>query len=255
MSRRLRVESRGAVRVLTLDRPEARNAFDARLYRELREALAAAKADDGVRVVIVTGAGSAFTAGQDLAEMAVPPQSKEEAAAPPPFAECMAELVDFDKPLLAAVNGVGVGLGLTILLHCDVVHVARGAALRVPFVSLGVVPEAASSYLLPLVVGAQRAAEVLFTGDWVSSREAVEMGLALRELPGEELLPRTLALAERIAEHPLGALRDTKRLLRAPHREEIRAARAREDEVFARRIGSPENVEAIRKFFAERRRA
>jgi enoyl-CoA hydratase/carnithine racemase len=161
-------------------------------------------------------------------------------------------VISFDKPLLAAVNGVGVGLGLTILLHCDVVYIAKGARLRVPFVSLGVVPEAASSYLLPRRVGAQAAAEILFTADWIRSERAVEIGLAARELPREQLLPEMHALAERIAQHPLGSLRHTKRLVRAGETDAIRAARAREDEAFRERIGSPENLEAIRSFFAKR---
>jgi enoyl-CoA hydratase/carnithine racemase len=164
----------------------------------------------------------------------------------------MERVITFDKPLLAAVNGVGVGLGLTILLHCDIVYIARGAKLKVPFVSLGVVPEAASSYLLPLRVGPQHAAEIFFAADWVSSSQAVEIGLAVRELPPEALLSATRELAARIAVHPLGALRHTKRLVRASMVDGVRAARAREDEAFAERIGSPENLEAIRAFFEKR---
>ena len=164
----------------------------------------------------------------------------------------MEQVIEFDKPLLAAVNGVGVGLGLTILLHCDLVYVAEGARLRVPFVSLGVVPEAASSYLLPLVVGPQHAAEIFFTADWVSSARAVEIGLAVRELPPDELMPAVHEQAAKIAAHPLGALRHTKRLVRVCRLEAVRAARAREDAAFRERIGTPENVEAIRAFFEKR---
>jgi enoyl-CoA hydratase/carnithine racemase len=123
----------------------------------------------------------------------------------------------------------------------------------VPFVPLGVVPEAASSYLLPLRVGHQHAMEILFTADWVSSARAVEIGLAQRELPPGELLPAVHALAARIAEQPLGALRHTKQLVMAPRLEAIRAAREREDAAFEQRIGSEENVEAIKAFFAKRK--
>ncbi len=241
-------ETQGAVRTLVLNRPEARNAFDNRLYRDLTEALTAAADDDGVRAVVLTGAGSAFTAGQDLSEMARAAQSSEHG-----FPACIERVACFDKPLLAAVNGVGVGLGLTILLHCDVVYIAQGARLRAPFVALGVVPEAASSYLLPRVVGDQRAAEIFFTGDWITSARAVEIGVATRELPPDVLLPALRELAARIAGHPLGALRDTKRLLLATRADAVRAARAREDEVFQRRLGSPENLDAIRDFFAQRK--
>jgi len=244
----LREETEGRVRVLTLNRPQARNAFDNALYAALGDGLCRARDDDAVRAAVLTGAPGAFSAGQDLSQMTATPEGG------PGFPACIEEVIAFDKPLLAAVNGVGVGLGLTILLHCDVVHVAEGARLRVPFVELGVVPEAASSYLLPLVVGAQPAAEILFTGDWIASADAVALGLARRELPPEKLLPETLALAARMAGHPLGGLRETKRLLRAPHREAVRAARDREDRAFAERIGSPENAEAIRRFFERRRR-
>jgi len=247
----LREETRDGVRTLILDRPEARNAFNAQLYRSLKQALDRAADDDAVKVVILTGAGDAFTAGQDLAEMAQPAAGAT--GGEHPFGACLDRVISFDKPLLAAVNGVGVGLGLTILLHCDVVYIAKGARLRVPFVSLGVVPEAASSYLLPLRVGAQAAAEILFTADWVSSERAVEIGLAARELPREQLLPEMHALATRIAQHPIGSLRHTKRLVRACDMDAIRAARAREDDAFRERIGSPENLEAIRNFFAKRR--
>ena len=245
-------ETRGGVRTLTMNRPAARNAFNSRQWGELRDALGDAAGDDGVRVVILTGAGDAFTAGQDLSEMAVPAGPQQGDAGDHPFASCMKALIAFDKPLLAAVNGVGVGFGLTVLLHCDVVYIARGARLRVPFVSLGVVPEAASSYLLPLRVGHQHAAEILFSAGWVSSDQAVEVGLALRELPPAELLPAIHELAERIAVHPLGSLRHTKRLVQAAHGDAIQAARAREDEAFVQRVGSPENVEAVRAFFEKR---
>jgi enoyl-CoA hydratase/carnithine racemase len=138
----LREETQDFVRTLVFDRPEARNAFDAQQYRLLTGALDRAADDDLVKVVILTGAGEAFTAGQDLAEMALPAAGAT--GGEHPFGACLDRVIGFDKPLLAAVNGVGVGLGLTILLHCDVVFIAKGARLRVPFVSLGVVPEAAS---------------------------------------------------------------------------------------------------------------
>lgn len=246
----LREATENGVRTLTFDRPEARNAFDARQYRLLRDALDRAADDDAVKVVILTGAGRAFTAGQDLAEMAQPAAGA--VGGEHPFGACLDRVVDFDKPLLAAVNGVGVGLGLTLLLHCDVVYIARGARLRVPFVSLGVVPEAASSYLLPLRVGHQAAAEILYTADWVDSARAVEIGLAARELEPERLLPELGALAARIAQHPIGSLRHTKRLVRECERDAIRAARAREDQAFRERIGTPENLAAIRAFFAKK---
>jgi len=235
------------VLLLTLNRPERKNAFDETMWREARDALADALADDAVRAVIVTGAGEAFSAGQDLGQMAARPDDE-----PPGFPGFMDRLTAFDKPLLAAVNGVGVGIGLTMLLHCDVVWMAEQARLRAPFVPLGVVPEAASSYLLPLQLGHQRAAEMLFVAEWIDARRAVELGIATRVVPRAQLLPEMRALAMRLAAQPLGALRWTKRTLLAVRADGIRAARRREDAAFAVRIGSPENQEALRAFFEKR---
>jgi enoyl-CoA hydratase/carnithine racemase len=217
------------------------------MLRALRDTLADAQADDAVRAVLVTGAGAAFTAGQDLGEMGGPPRGEA-----PAFPSFMERLCVFDKPLLAAVNGVGVGIGLTFLLHCDVVWIAEGARLRAPFVTLGVVPEAASSYLLPRQLGWQRAAELLYGADWIDAARAVELGLASRLLPPGRLLPEMRAFAARIAAQPLGSLRATRRLLLATREEAVRGALAREHGAFARRVGSAENLEAVRAFFEKR---
>ena len=236
------------VLTLTWNRPRRKNAFDEPMWRDARDALREARDDDRVRAVVVTGAGEAFSAGQDLGEMAAPPRTAEG----PAFPSFMDELVAFDKPLLAAVNGVGVGIGLTMLLHCDIVWIANEARLRAPFVTLGVVPEAASSYLFPLQLGHQRAAELLYTAEWIDAARAVQLGIASRALPRETLLPGILALATRIAAQPLGALRHTKRLLLTVRAEGIGAARAREDAAFRVRVGSPENVEALKAFLEKR---
>ena len=241
------VERDGGVAVVTWNRPRQKNAFDVAMWREGRDTLHALREDPSVRAVVVTGAGDAFSAGQDLSEMQVAPTDGDH-----PFGSFMDALCVFDKPLIAAVNGVGVGIGLTMLLHCDVVYVAETARLRAPFIPLGVVPEAASSYLLPLVVGYQRAAELLYTADWIDARAAVEAGIASKCLPASELLPAARALATRIAAGPIGAIRHTKRLVMATRAEQIRAARAREDAAFPERIGTPENLEAVMAFFEKR---
>lgn len=238
------------VAVLTLCRPHQRNAFNALMYDELRDALREAQESDAVRCVVITGAPGAFTAGQDLGELGNPPPGLD--TAEHGFGPFMDRLCAFDKPLLAAVNGVGVGIGLTMLLHCDLVYLAEDARLRAPFVTLGVVPEAASSYLLPLAVGYQRAAELFYTAAWIDAQRAVELGLGCAVCRAEELLPFVRARAAEIAAKPLGALRHTKRLLLATRREQVAAARAREDATFAQRVGSPENAEAIRAFFDKR---
>jgi len=238
------LERDGAVLLITLNRPRQRNALNRQMWRELREAFVGAQQDPAVHVVVVTGSEGAFSAGQDLSEMT----GEDD----PGFGAFMDCLCQFDKPLLAAVNGVGVGFGLTLLLHCDIVYIAEGARLRPPFVTLGVVPEAASSHLLPAIVGWQHAAEALFTADWIDAGRAVELGIASRLCPPDELLSAVRAVAARISRQPPQAVRHTKRLLMATRAEQIRAARAREDEAFAERVGTAENLEAIAAFFEKR---
>jgi enoyl-CoA hydratase/carnithine racemase len=245
----LLLEESEGVLLIRLNRPEQRNAFNNRMYDELRDTLAEAQTRKETRVVVVTGTGQAFSAGQDLSEMASPPA---EDGSPHGFGPFMDRVCGFDKPLLAAVNGVGVGIGLTLLLHCDLVFIAEGARLRAPFVTLGVVPEAASSYLLPLLLGFRKATEVLYTADWIDAHRAIELGIANRLCGAEELLPDVLDEARRFAKQPPEALRHTKRLLLATREEAVRSARRREDEAFAVRVGSPENREAIQAFFEKR---
>jgi enoyl-CoA hydratase/carnithine racemase len=237
------------VLTITFNRPRQRNAFNVQMWNETRDALREAQESDAVRAVIVTGAPGAFTGGQDLGELAKPPSGVGPDHGFPSFID---RLCRFDKPLLAAVNGVGVGIGLTLLLHCDIVWVAEGAKLRAPFLPLGVVPEAASTFLLPYVIGWQRAAEVLFTAEWIDAQRAVELGLASRLCRPDELLPALQARAAQIAAQPLGSLRHTKRLLLATRDGQVRAALEREHQVFTQRVGSPENQEAVRAFFEKR---
>src|SRR4249920_2277211 len=164
-------EQRDHVRLLTFNRVEKRNAFDNAMYRATTAALQAALDDPSVRVVVITGAGETFCAGQDFGEMSAAEGADHG------FPACLRTLIDYDKTIVTAVNGVGIGLGLTMLLHTDINYIAEGARLRAPFVTLGVVPEAASSLLLPLVIGQQRAAELLFTARWIDAAESVALGL------------------------------------------------------------------------------
>ncbi len=241
--------SRGVL-TITLNRPESRNAFNRQLWSDFGASMSAALENDEVRAVVVTGAGKAFSAGQDLADMAgMDPSS---AGAEPGFTPVMDMLEVFDKPLVAAVNGVGVGFGLTFLLHCDYAYISRSARLRAPFVTLGVVPEAASSYLLPIVVGYRHALDLLFESDFFDAERAVQIGLATELCePGQELA-RAQDHAARLAAKPLGSLRATKRLLMATRAEGIQRARAREDKAFGGRVGSPENMEAVAAFLEKR---
>jgi len=225
---------RPGVRLLTLNRPQALNAFDSPLYRAAGEALGAARADDAVRAIVLTGAGRAFSSGQDLDEMA---RLAAGEAAESGFPELLEALQAFDKPLVAAVNGAAVGIGFTMLPHCDIVLAAEGARFRTPFSEMGVPPEAASSLLFPVTMGWQRAAEVLFTSPWLSAADAVACGIALRVVPAGDLLPRALDLAASIATAPLAALRAIKGTMLAARADAVAAARAREEAAFARLWG------------------
>ena len=238
----------GRVRVLTLNRPETKNAFNQALYLALADALRAADADGGVRAIVLTGAGDAFTAGQDLSEMA----GMNEAEGVIGFESLLDALAALESPLLAAVNGLGFGLGLTILLHTDINVIAEDAVLKCPFVTLGVVPEAGSSFLLPHVIGYQRTAEFLLSARTMNAAEAVELGLVLESLPRAEVLPRTLAIASGIAAQPPAAVRETRRLLRHATRDATAAARERENAEFRNRLVSPEFKEAVSAFFEKR---
>ena len=215
----------GAVRTLTLNRPSRLNAFTADSYRLLATRLDEADADDGVHAVLLCGAGRAFCSGVDLDVLGHTFPGSDLRGA---FDRLMGALTAFTKPLLAAVHGPAVGIGATILLHCDAVLVAEGARLRFPFTSMRTAPEAGSTFLLPEVVGPQRAAELLFTSRWVSAPEAVAMGLALRCCPPEGLRDEASELAQAMAAQTPAAVVAARRLLRHGRAEAVRAAVERE---------------------------
>jgi enoyl-CoA hydratase/carnithine racemase len=225
---------RPGVRVLTLNRPDALNAFDTPLYRAFGAALAAGRDDEAVKVAVVTGAGRAFSAGQDLDEMA---RLAAGEATESGFPVLLEALQAFDKPLVAAVTGAAVGIGFTMLPHCDIVLAADTARFRTPFAEMGVPPEAASSLLFPVTMGWQRAAEVLFTSPWLSAAEAVDCGIALRTVPPGDLLADALEVAGAIAAAPLRALRAIKGTMLAARSDAVAAARAREEAAFAEVLG------------------
>ena len=257
----LQIDDHDGVRVLTLDRPDALNAFNTPLYDACAAAFHEAAARDDIACVVLTGNGRAFSAGQDLGEMAQIDTSGSGSNggagangddAGPGFPRFIDTVAAFEKPLIAAVNGLGVGIGLTVLLHCDLVLISTSARLRAPFVPLGVVPEAAGSFLMPAVMGGQRAALALYTGEWITADDAVACGLALRAVEPDALLSETMVLAGRIARMPVSSLVETKRLVLAGRIDAIRAARAREDGAFAHMVGGPANLEALTAFLEKR---
>jgi enoyl-CoA hydratase/carnithine racemase len=213
----------GRLRTVTLNRPERVNAFTASSYRRLSEILDEADAIRELSVVLIEGAGRGFSSGVDLAAVGTEGEDLAET-----FDLLLESLIRFSKPLVAAVHGAAMGFGATILLHCDIVLVAETARLRMPFTALGTAPEAASSALLPQVVGLQRAADLLLTSRWITGREAAQMGLAARCCPEESLHSEARATALALAELPDAALATTKRLVRAGAAGVVRAALSRE---------------------------
>src|SRR3954465_5519971 len=233
----LLVEDRERVRLLTFNRPGRANAFNEELYHAAADGLRAAATDDDVAVVVFTGAGKAFCAGTDLLEMAETVDGT--ATARDGFPAFVDVLQEFPKPLMAAVNGAAVGLGFTMLAHCDIVFVSDRARLLAPFTNMGVAPEAASSYLLPRRMGRQRASVSLFTSDWISAEDAVATGLAVQQGRPEALVDETMELATRIASKSLPSLIATKRLLLDTEREGIVRARELENRAFAELLALP----------------
>ncbi|MCA9525080.1 MAG: enoyl-CoA hydratase/isomerase family protein, partial [Myxococcales bacterium] len=205
--------------------------------------------DPAVRVIVLTGAGEAFTAGNDVIDfMSKLPKKAEDS----PTVRFMRSVFECEKPLIAAVNGVAVGVGVTMLLHCDLVYVAAGSQLKMPFTKLALCPELVSSYLLPRMIGMPRAMEMLLLGDAISAERAVEWGLANEVLAAEAVLPRALERARQIAALPPGSVRDTKRLMRAPWRDLGDQVFWDELTTLSARLGSPEVSEAVTAFFQKR---
>jgi enoyl-CoA hydratase/carnithine racemase len=220
---------------LRFNRPEKRNAITFAMYQALAAELHAALADEAVRVVLLSGAGASFSAGNDLNDFVSGPEFSTEH----PVMDVLRTLATFAKPLVAAVHGPTVGIGVTMLLHCDLVLAARGTQLTMPFVALGLVPEAGSSLLLPQLVGQQRAAELLLLGQPLDAEGAERLGLVNRVVEDGQLLEEARSLARRLAQQPAAAVRATKRLLRGDTAAVVARIEA-EAQVFAARLKSEE---------------
>jgi enoyl-CoA hydratase/carnithine racemase len=229
------------VATLTFDRPDKRNAITGAMYEAFVGHLQRAGADGAVRAVLVTGAGMAFTAGNDLKDFGEPRFVQPDS----PVIRFMQTLAAFEKPVVAAVNGMAVGIGVTMLLHCDLVYVADGATFSMPFVNLGLVPEFGSTLLLPAIAGRVRAAEKLLLGRPFLAAEAVVMGLANAVLPAADLLAHATTIARSFNALPPGAVRDTKKLLRQAQAAGVQEAILREFACFGPRLAGAEARESI----------
>jgi enoyl-CoA hydratase/carnithine racemase len=248
MTSNISIERDAAVMTIRLDRPEKKNALTLAMYAALADALDEAEGDASVRALLLCGADGNFTAGNDLADFANRPLHFADA----PSARFLRALAKFGKPLVAAVDGNAVGIGVTMLLHCDLIYASDRAKLRMPFVDLGLVPEAGSSLLLPRLVGHQRASALLLLGDALDAASAREIGLVNAVLPAAELERHAHAICERLAAKAPGALRQTKALLRDAQHATVLERIEHEGAVFGERLRTPEAREAISAFFEKR---
>jgi enoyl-CoA hydratase/carnithine racemase len=235
---------------IRINRPEKKNALTQEMYSGIAAALSQADENPEVRVVTLTGTGDSFTSGNDVADFLTRDASSSDQR---PVGGFLATIAAAKKPLLAGVNGMAIGVGVTMLLHCDLVYAAEGATFQMPFTNLGVVPEAASSQLLPQMVGYHRAAELMLLGERIDARRALEIGLINGVSPAAELAATLTARAAAIAAKPASAIVATKALLRrAP--EATLARMSIENAEFARLLQSPE-ARAIMQAFLDRRKA
>ena len=241
------VKNEGAIRVLTLNRPDALNAFSVQLMDDLTDGMLEAAADESVKVLLLTGAGRAFTAGADLKEMGQAGLNRKY-----DLEQLFESVVDFPKPLIIAVNGVGAGVGATICGLADMVFMAESARLRCPFSALGLVAEAGSTVTFPWLMGRQRASQFLLAAEWLGAEECVKAGLAIEVLPDDKLMDRAMTQARSIEKLSLASMMKTKALMMAPIRNRIMVAVRDENAALEELTGGPANREAL-KAFAEKR--
>ncbi|MFL5346407.1 MAG: enoyl-CoA hydratase [Hyalangium sp.] len=244
MSETLLTHDTEGVRTLTFNRPEKKNAFTHAMYEAATDALLKTGLDPAVRVVLLTGAGGTFTAGNDIGDFLERPPAGEDSA----VFRFLRALVNYDKPVVAAVDGAAVGIGTTMLLHCDYVVASERARFVMPFINLGVCPEGASSLLLPRNAGLALASELLMFGDPFDAATAQRAGFVSRVVPDAQLQEVAKERARALASKPAEALKVTKRLLREPLRAEINATLQREGVEFLQRLTSDEAREAFLAF-------
>jgi enoyl-CoA hydratase/carnithine racemase len=244
------------VATIEIARPEKKNALTVAMYQAMTDALTAAKADPAVRAVLITGQPGIFTSGNDIEDFMSRGTGGAGAGSEDnesPVFKFMRALLDCDKPVVAAVTGGAIGIGTTMLLHCDFVYVSDEARLAMPFVALGLVPEFGSSLVVPQLMGHRRAAEKLLLGDPFTPEQAVECGIANAVLPAGEVVNHARRIAERFNSLPPGAVREAKQLMRGPQHQELLQTIRTEGELFARRLRSPEAMEAFQAFFQKRK--
>src|SRR5882724_4800004 len=244
----LLTERSGSILRVQFNRPTKKNAMTAAMYTSLADLLNEADKDDNINVVLLYGAGDSFTAGNDLEDFAKNPPGSGDS----PQARLINALIRFSKPLVAAVHGVAIGGGTTILTHFDFVYAAESARFQIPFINLALVPEFGSSFLLPRQIGYLQAAEVIMLGAPFDAARASELGLVTSVVPDKDLLAKAAETAQALARKPAVALRICKDLMKRPQREQLEQTVARELQEFAVRVRSAETKKAIAAFFEKR---
>jgi enoyl-CoA hydratase/carnithine racemase len=249
MSARIVTEIADRILSVAIDRPEAKNALSVAMYQDLADALARAASDPAVRVVLLHGHPQVFTSGNDIADFMDASSAFTEDR---PVMRFLRAISTAEKPIVAAVNGPAIGIGTTMLLHCDFVYAGEGARFQLPFVNLALVPEAASTLLLPSAVGYLRAAELMLLGEPFSSAKAREYGIVTEVVADGETLDVARGVAAKLAAKPPASVRLTKMLMKQSTIEPVSARMRDETRHFAERRGSPEAAEAFRAFFEKR---
>ena len=250
MTDQIHTELADGVLTVTLARPEKKNAITQAMYVVLAEATQRARTDDAVRVLLFRSEGDSFSAGNDIADFIAQGSQGGGSVTDAPVFHFLKSLADLDKPAVAAVRGRAVGIGLTLLLHCDMVVVAEDALLSAPFINLALAPEAASSLLLPQVLGHQRAFEVFALGEPIDGRTALAWGLANRAVPAGQVDAVAAELAGKLAARAPNSIRKTKRLMRDAG--QLWSLMQREGEAFGSQMTSPEAMEAFMAFSQKR---
>jgi len=245
----IKSETANGVARIRFDRLDKKNAITVQMYAQLGAALAAADADKQVRAVLLSGTAECFTAGNDVADFLKAPRDPGSS----PARALFEALPNMKKPVVAAVGGPAIGIGTTLLLHCDLVYAAPNARFQLPFVPLAIVPEFGSTFLLPRIAGYQRAAELLLLGQPFDAKKAHEVGIVTAVVPQENLLAEAEKAAATLASLPPESLRLTKRLLKARYAEPLAATIEEETRLFTERLSSPEAKEAMRAFLEKRK--
>ncbi len=245
----IRNEISGGILTLHINRPDKKNALNLAMYQALADGLRQADEDDSVRVILTCGGEECFTSGNDLADFLSAPPSGPES----PVMQFLLAISEARKPIVAAVNGLAVGVGVTMLLHCDLAYAGSGATFQMPFVNLGLCPEAGSTLLLPRIMGHQRAAELLLLGEVFNAEKACSLGIVTEVCPDGEVHATARKRALQLSAQPAAAVRLSKELLKRDYAAQLRETILEEGRQFVSRLKSPEAAEALQAFMQRRK--